>query len=380
VFEHVFYSGRHVDEGGGAVRWEAQQVGGSPDVLPLPGAGAGADGAPEDGETLDLGGLRATARTFDTPQFRGVTFYEVAARSALNRVPDAARVPFRWTVNPYRGCTHACVYCFARRTHEYLDLDAGADFDTRVVVKVNVAERLRAELAAPRWEGEHVALGTNVDPYQRAEGRYGLMRGVLAALRDAANPFSVLTKGTLVLRDLDLLTGAAAVTDVSTNVSVGFTDEALWRSVEPGTPSPRRRLEVCRELNAAGVPCGVLMAPVLPYLTDSDAQVDEAVAAIAEAGATHVAPIVLHLRPGAREWFTAWLGRNHPHLVDAYARLYARGAYAPRAYQEEVTRRVEEAARRHGVGRTGPARSRHVTPPARPATQPRDPHRQLTLL
>jgi DNA repair photolyase len=370
------------------VRWEAQQVGGSTGVLPggggspgdVPGAGDGGTLPLAGAETLALGGLRATARTFDTPQFRGVTFYEVAARSALNRVPDAARVPFRWTVNPYRGCTHACVYCFARRTHEYLDLDAGRDFDTRVVVKVNVAERLRAELAAPRWQGEHVALGTNVDPYQRAEGRYGLMRGVLAALRDAANPFSVLTKGSLVLRDLDLLTGAASVTDVTTNVSVGFTDEALWRSVEPGTPSPRRRLEVCRALNEAGVPCGVLMAPVLPYLTDSPAEIDAAVAAIAAAGATHVAPIVLHLRPGAREWFTAWLEREHPDLVDAYARLYSRGAYAPREYQEEVTRRVEEAARRHGVGRTGPARSRRVAPVPRPATQPREEHHQLALL
>ncbi|MGH8866369.1 MAG: Rv2578c family radical SAM protein [Actinomycetes bacterium] len=327
---------------------------------------------------LDLAGTQARVRTFPTPQFRGITFYEVQAKSALNRVPDAARVPFRWTVNPYRGCTHACVYCFARRTHTYLDLDAGRDFDTQVVVKVNVAERLRSELAAPRWQGEHVALGTNVDPYQRAEGRYRLMRGVLAALAEACNPFSVLTKGSLILRDLDLLQRAAEVTDVATNVSVGFLDEPLWRSVEPGTPSPRRRLEVCRTLNDAGVPCGVLMAPVLPYLTDSPAQVDATVRAIAEAGATHVAPIVLHLRPGAREWFTAWLGREHPDLVPRYQRLYARGAYAPQAYQEQVRERVEAAARRHGIGPSSPAKTRAVTPRGGQGGAPR-PH-QLALL
>jgi len=142
----------------------------------------------------------AVARTFDTPGFRGMTFFEVHARSVINRVPEASRMPFRWTINPYRGCSHACTYCYARNTHSYLDLDSGQDFDSKIVVKVNAPERVRRELGSPRWRGEHIAMGTNVDCYQRAEGRYRLMPGILAALRDYANPFSILTKGTLILR------------------------------------------------------------------------------------------------------------------------------------------------------------------------------------
>lgn len=295
----------------------------------------------------------AVTRTIDTPEFRGITFHEVTARSALNKVPEASRVPFRWTVNPYRGCSHACVYCFARKTHEYLDLDAGHDFDAQIVVKTNVAEVLRRELARPSWRGEHVAMGTNVDCYQRAEGRYRLMPGVLAALADAANPFSILTKGTLVLRDLEVLVQAASVADVSAAVSVGFVDDRVWRSVEPGTPSPLRRLEVARRLNDAGIPCGVLMAPVLPYLTDSPEDLDRTVAAIAASGATHVSPIVLHLRPGAREWWQAWLRRDRPDLLPRYAELYGDRSYAPRAYQDRITGMVRDLARRHGVGRSG---------------------------
>src|SRR3954469_10667156 len=183
----------------------------------------------------------AVVRRFDTPHFRGITFFEVRARSIINKVPEASRVPFRWTINPYRGCSHACSYCFARKTHTYLDLDAGHDFDTSIVVKVNAAELLRKELAHPRWAGEHIAMGTNVDCYQRAEGRYALMRGILEALRDAGNPFSILTKGALILRDVDLLQQAAAVTDVGTNVSIGSVDREVTRLVEPGTPSPQRR-------------------------------------------------------------------------------------------------------------------------------------------
>ncbi|GAB3895237.1 Rv2578c family radical SAM protein [Microbispora bryophytorum subsp. camponoti] len=264
------------------------------------------------GETTPLFARSAVARTFDTPEFRGVTFYEIHARSIINRVPSASRVPFEWTINPYRGCTHACTYCFARRTHEYLDLDSGRDFDSKIVVKVNAPDLVRRELAAPRWGGHPVAMGTNVDCYQRAEGRYRLMPGILAALRDARNPFSILTKGSLILRDLALLAEAAEVTDVSTAVSIGFTDESLWRTVEPGTPSPRKRLEVCATLNEHGIPCGVLMAPILPYLGDSPRALETTVRRIAETGATHVTPIVLHLRPGAREWFMAWLSREHP--------------------------------------------------------------------
>jgi DNA repair photolyase len=260
--------------------------------------------------------------------------------------------------------------CFARRTHEYLDLDSGHDFDSKIVVKVNAPELLRAELRRPRWGREHIAMGTNVDPYQRAEGRYRLMPPILEALRDAANPFSILTKGTLVLRDLDLLREAAAVTDVTVNVSVGHADETLWRGVEPGTPAPRARLDVCRTLTDAGIGCGVLMAPILPYLTDSDEQLDATVRAIAEAGASSVSPIVLHLRPGAREWYLHWLQREHPQLLPRYQELYQRGAYAPKAYQRDVAARVARLARRYGVGRVSPRASRSAKPAGMP-TRPR---------
>jgi DNA repair photolyase len=194
-------------------------------------------------------------------------------------------------------------------------------------------------------------MGTNVDCYQRAEGRYRLMRPIISALRDAANPFSILTKGTLILRDLDLLGEAAEVTEVGLNVSAGFTDTGLWRTIEPGTPAPERRLETCAALGDAGLPCGVLMGPVVPYLSDSPAQLDAAVRRIAEAGATHVTPIVLHLRPGTREWFMSWLRAEHPELGGRYAALYRGGAYASRDYQRAITARVRELAERYGVGR-----------------------------
>lgn len=311
---------------------------------------------------LPLGLAEATVRTFDTPDFRGITFYEVQARSIINKVPGSSRMPFQWTVNPYRGCSHACRYCFARNTHTYLDLDPGRDFDSRIVVKVNAPELLRRELAAARWCGEHIAMGTNVDCYQRAEGRYRLMPPIIEALRDHANPFSILTKGTLILRDLDLLRQAAEVTTVALAVSVGFLDETLWRTVEPGTPSPRRRLDVVRALSDAGFAVGVLMAPVLPALTDTEAEIDRTVSAIARAGAASVTPLPLHLRPGAREWYLGWLTRDRPDLLPRYRELYERGSYAPGPYQREVTARVRMAARRHGLERAAPGEPRKVSP------------------
>ncbi|ANJ10296.1 MULTISPECIES: Rv2578c family radical SAM protein [Streptomyces] len=310
-----------------------------------------------------FGADAVTTRTFDTPEFRGVTFHEVRARSILNRVPGASRMPFEWTVNPYRGCTHACVYCFARKTHSYLDLDTGLGFDSQIVVKVNAPELLRRQLASRRWQGEHVAMGTNVDCYQRAEGRYRLMPGIIDALAERANPFSILTKGTLILRDLDRLTRAARVTDVGISVSVGFTDTELWRTVEPGTPAPERRLEVVRTLGEHGIGCGVLMAPVIPFLGDEPAQLRATVRAIAAAGATSVTPLVLHLRPGAREWFMAWLAEHHPHLVRRYERLYAEGAYAPKWYQRRITRQVHDLAREYGIGPARAGMPRRIAEP-----------------
>ena len=354
------------------------------DDLRLDG-GEGTDSGPAPGGRVPLLPRGAVTRTFDTPEFRGITFHEVTARSALNKVPEASRMPFRWTINPYRGCSHACLYCFARKTHDYLELDSGHDFDSQIVVKTNVAELVRRELAKPSWQGEHVAMGTNVDCYQRAEGRYRLMPGIIEALRDAANPFSILTKGALIVRDIPLLAQAAEVTDVSAAFSVGFLDEEVWRRVEPGTPPPQRRLDVVRRLTDAGIPTGVLMAPVLPFLTDSPEQLEATVAAIAASGATHVSPIVLHLRPGAREWWQAWLARERPDLVPRYAELYGTRTYAPPAYSEKIAALVRRFATAHGVGRenvtrwrTGHERARLTTPAAKADHD--EPATQLTLL
>ncbi|WP_059011011.1 Rv2578c family radical SAM protein [Streptomyces specialis] len=347
--------------------------------LSLSEDGAGPD-APATPPAL-FGAADVVTRPIDTPEFRGITFHEVRARSLVNRVPGASRMPFAWTVNPYRGCSHACVYCFARNTHSYLDLDTGIGFDSQIVVKVNAPDLLRRELGAPRWAGEHIAMGTNVDCYQRAEGRYRLMPGIIAALRDYANPFSILTKGTLILRDLELLRQAAAVTDVGISVSVGFTDPALWRTVEPGTPAPERRLAMVRTLAGHGISCGVLMAPVIPYLSDSPAQLRETVRAIAAAGATSVTPLALHLRPGAREWFMSWLARHHPHLVRRYEVLYADGSYAPRWYQRRITGQVHELAAEYGMGPTRRGAHRALPEPApEPAPAPAPGATQLTLL
>ncbi|MGG2459661.1 Rv2578c family radical SAM protein [Streptomyces sp. RGM 3693] len=327
-----------------------------------------------------LFGTDVVTRTVDTPEFRGITFHEVRARSIVNRVPGASRMPFEWTVNPYRGCSHACVYCFARKTHGYLDLDTGLGFDSQIVVKVNAPELLRRELAAPRWRGDHIAMGTNVDCYQRAEGRYALMPGILATLRDHANPFSILTKGTLILRDLELLRQAAEVTDVGVSVSVGFLDDTLWRTLEPGTPAPGRRLDGVRTLTAHGLTCGVLMAPVVPFLSDSPEQLRATVRAVAEAGAGSVTPLVLHLRPGAREWFLTWLGRHHPHLVRRYETLYAGGSYAPTWYQRRITRQVHELAAEYGLGPFRPGQARRIPPKPTAAPEPDPEATQLTLL
>ena len=339
-------------------------------------------GLPGPQQPAVLFGRDAVARTFDTPGFRGMTFYEVHARSIINAVPSRSRMPFRATINPYRGCGHACTYCFARNTHTYLDLDAGLDFDSKIIVKVNAAELARKELSQPRWNGEHIAMGTNVDCYQRAEGRYALMPGIIGALRDARSPFSILTKGTLLLRDLDLLEEAAEVTEVGLSLSVGFADAELSQSAEPGTPSPQRRLDACSQITARGLRCGVLMGPVLPFLSDSPSQLAETVRQIAAAGAASVSPVVLHLRPGAREWFLSWLAERHPEVVASYRQLYGSGAYAPKKYTLEIAARVSDLARQFGVGRASPAAVRRPAPrrePARPRRPAPSPERSQRL-
>jgi DNA repair photolyase len=217
--------------------------------------------------------------------------------------------------------------CFARPTHEYLDFDAGRDFEREIVVKVNTPQLLRAELRKPRWEGEHVALGTNTDPYQWVEGRYELMRGVWEAFRDARNPCSVLTKSPLLLRDLDLMREINAVTDFSAALSIPTLDQKAWRETEPRSPNPRARLEALSELTSAGIRTGVLIAPLMPGINDSPEQVREIVRLATEAGADYITGIALHLRRGVREVFMEWLGEHRPELVEQYEQLYRRGAY-----------------------------------------------------
>src|SRR3954453_10221015 len=196
----------------------------------------------------------AAVRRFDAPEAMDIRFYEVQAKSVVNRVPKASRMPFQWTINPYRGCTHACIYCFARPTHTYLDFDAGRDFEREIVVKVNTPEVARAELMRPKWKREHVALGTNTDPYQWVEGRYKLMPGIWEAMRDSRTPSSILTKSPLLLRDLKLMQEIDEVAEFSANLSIPPLEEKAWRASEPHPPHPRKRIEAVAELNRAGIP------------------------------------------------------------------------------------------------------------------------------
>src|SRR5579859_7996420 len=269
----------------------------------------------------------AIVRHFEAPGSIETRFYEVRAKSILNHVPEASQVPFRWTVNPYRGCSHSCVYCFARPTHTYLDFNAGRDFEREIVVKVNAPELLRAELARPSWRAEHVALGTNTDPYQWVEGRYRLMEGIWEAMRDAGNPCSVLTKSPLLLRDLDLMREINERTEFSAALSVPTLDEKAWRATEPHTPNPRARLEAVAELTRSGIRTGVLVAPLMPGINDAPEQVEPILELAAEAGAAYVTGIPLHLRGEVKDLFFEWLREHRRDLIARYGELYARGAY-----------------------------------------------------
>jgi DNA repair photolyase len=278
-------------------------------------------------------------------EYRGLTFFHVNARAVVNKVPAASKMPFGYTINAYRGCSHACTYCFARPTHTYLGLGTGEDFERKIVVKVNAVERLRSELRSPKWQGDHIAMGTNTDPYQKAEGKYHLTQGIIRVLAEAGNPFSILTKSTLVLRDLDLLAEAATRTMVSLALSIGTLDREVWRLSEPGTPPPDKRLEAVARLNEAGVRCGVLVAPVLPGLSDSDEQVRAVTEACLQAGAVSVTPVALHLRPGVREHYLQWLNEVRPDLMALHAERFKRGSYQPRAEQQRLSELVRSVAR-----------------------------------
>jgi DNA repair photolyase len=488
----------------------------------------------DDEEQRRLPGYRdeAIVRRFDAPEALETRFYEVRARSVLNRVPERSRMPFRWTINPYRGCSHGCTYCihgdsailmadgrtcamrdlgvgdwiygterrgayrrfvrtqvldkwssikpayavtledgteliasaehrfltargwkhvlgaesgplqrphltcgtellgasaisdpsaidgavvttspgrnvqsilpvgrdeelydittgtgdfiangvvshncFARPTHKYLDFDAGRDFEKEIVVKVNAPEVLRVELARPSWKGEHVALGTNTDPYQWVEGRYRLMEGIWEALRDAANPCSVLTKSPLLLRDLPLMLQIAERASFSACLSIPTLDEKAWRATEPHTPNPRARLEAVAELNRAGIPTSVLIAPLMPGINDSPRQVEKLLEGVKEVGATGVGGVALHLRGEVREVFMGWMREQRPDLVPRYEKLYRRGAYAPRTERERLSKLVRRRGQPSGFRSIGPP-SRNFSEDDAPVAAPSRPQQE----
>jgi DNA repair photolyase len=292
--------------------------------------------AAEDGEPALFGVDELFAEGRSTGRMTDLEFLHVTAKRVLNHVPSASRAPANWTINVYRGCSHGCLYCFARPTHEYLGFNLGEDFDRKIVVKINAVEKLRAELDDPRWRGEPVAMGTNTDPYQRAEAKYRLTRGVLEALTDHANPFSILTKSPLVTRDLDVLVAAAKRAKVSVNFSIATLDERVWRASEPGTPNPQRRIDAMARLAAAGIRTGALMAPILPGLSDAPDQLRATVVAIERAGGRLLGLGPLHLRPGVREHFLGWLAELDPELHADYCRRYATTDYAPQRYLDQL--------------------------------------------
>jgi DNA repair photolyase len=283
-----------------------------------------------------------------TGRMSGLEFMPVTARRILNSVPATSAMPFRWTINAYRGCSHACTYCFARPTHEYLGLDAGEDFDRKIVVKVNAVERLRAELADPRWEREHVAMGTNTDPYQRAEGKFRLTRGLIGELAHGRTPFSILTKSAMVTRDIDVLSAAAEQVPVKVMFSIGTLDESVWRATEPGTPHPRRRLAAMSAMVAAGIATGALIAPVLPGLSDSRAQLTATVHAVLDAGGSVTGSRSLYLRGATRDVFLSWLRRHDPALLTRYEKAYAGRIELPPSYDAWVRAALRRAEEEHG--------------------------------
>ena len=318
----------------------------------------------------------AIVRTFDAPEALGTRFYEVNARSAINAVPKRSRMPFRFTINPYRGCTHACSYCFARPTHTYLDFNAREDFEREIVVKVNVPERVRADLSRPSWKREHVALGTNTDPYQWVEGRYRLMEGIWEAMRDFSNPCSVLTKSPLLVRDIELMKEISERTEFVANLSIPTLEEKAWRATEPHTPHPRKRIEALAELRRAGIATGVLIAPLIPGVNDAPGQIEELVEAVGDAGAQSIGGVGLHLRGEVREIWFDWLRQYRPDLVERYEALYRRGAYMAKDERERL------AARARGGSPPGrfsvPPRGSGDPPPS-PALAPELRSRQATL-
>ncbi|MFE0188088.1 radical SAM protein [Streptomyces sp. NPDC058989] len=286
------------------------------------------------------------------PDFHGITFHEIQARTLLNRMPGTEPGGMGWTLNPYRGCTHACIYCFARDGHHHLGHNTGEDFQTHLYVKTNAAAVLRRELRTGKTRGQWVMVGTSTDCYQRAEGRYQLMPDILRALTDYRVPFTTTTKSALLRRDVALYAEAARVTDVLVMTSLGSLDNRVWRAFEPDAAPPGARLDTIRALRAAGVPAGVLIAPVIPHAADHPDALNALVDACAEVGAVTVFPDVMRLSPGARTWFLNQAARNLPPSL--HHRLAAdfttRRAMPPR-YVQQVTDHIHARAAQHGIPR-----------------------------
>lgn len=273
------------------------------------------------------------------------TYQEIRCRSALNRVKG---MPFfKWTLNPYRGCTHGCHYCFARKYQSQLELNAGDQFASVIFVKTNFVEVLRRELDKPSWTKEMVGFGTATDPYQPIEGTYRLSRGVLEALRDAASPVGIVTKGPLIVRDTDVLQDLSKRAACRVHISIPTVDEDAWEQLEPGVAHPRQRLRAVRQLVDAGIDCGVLMAPIVPGFSTHPAKIERTVKAIADAGATSVGAMVMHLEGGTRDHFMAMLAREFPEMVDRYEQLYAR-KYVAKNYDARVQEVVGLMRARYG--------------------------------
>jgi DNA repair photolyase len=292
-----------------------------------------------------------------------VEYREEPCRSALNRVRG---MPFAWSLNPYMGCVHRCTFCYVRAFEARADRASDDGYGSSIRVKTNIAEVLRRELARPSWSRENVTLGAATDPYQPAEARFRLTRACILELIRSGTPFAVITRGPLIVRDIDLLREAATRVDVSVNVSVPTLDDQVWRTTEPGTAPPQRRLDVVRRLAAAGIDTAVAMAPILPGLSDAPEQLEAVVQAAREAGASKVWTSLLYLKPGAREHFLAALARDWPEELERYERLYAGRAYLPTSATEPVSSRVRELAR-----------SAHF--PRRSVARPPDREEQLAL-
>ena len=292
-------------------------------------------------------------------------YREEACRSALNRVKG---MPFAWSLNPYAGCAHRCTFCYVRSFELRADRPAGDRYGRSIRVKVNVAEVLARELARPSWSGEQIAIGAATDPYQPAEGRYRLTRACIEVLGRARSPFGLITRGPLIVRDVDVLQEAARRTAVSVMFSVPTLDPEVWRKTEPGTAPPRQRLRALSTLVDAGIKASVGMAPILPGLSDRPEQLAEVVKAVRAAGATSVWANLLYLKPGTKEHFLEALARDWPEELERYEQLYARRAYLPRAEVDPVRDEVRSLAREHGVR---DRRKQPLTPPPEPV--------QLTL-